>query len=65
MGATQGGTTTGYLRGEIAQGMFVNVKNVIDSFHPKLPFGIAQSGSVDARAGRRRVRHQHQRAEIP
>ncbi len=34
----------GYLRGEIAQGMFVNFKNVIDSFHPKLPFGIAQAG---------------------
>lgn len=46
MGATQGGTTTGYLRGEIAQGMFVNFKNVMDSFHPKLPFGIAQSGKA-------------------
>ena len=46
MGATSGGTTTGYLRGEIAQGMFVNFKNVIDSFHPKLPFGIAQSGKA-------------------
>ncbi|MBP9817093.1 MAG: glycine--tRNA ligase [Candidatus Pacebacteria bacterium] len=46
MGASSGGTTTGYLRGEIAQGMFVNFKNVIDSFHPKLPFGIAQSGKA-------------------
>ncbi len=46
MGAAKGGTTTGYLRGEIAQGMFVNFKNVIDSFHPKLPFGIAQSGKA-------------------
>jgi len=45
-GAAKGGTTTGYLRGEIAQGMFVNFKNVIDSFHPKLPFGIAQSGKA-------------------
>lgn len=33
-----------YLRGEIAQGMFVNFKNVLDSFSPKLPFGLAQSG---------------------
>jgi len=33
-----------YLRPEIAQGMFVNFKNVIDSYHPDLPFGIAQSG---------------------
>ncbi len=43
MGSTAG-TSRGYLRGEIAQGMFVNFKNVIDSFHPELPFGIAQSG---------------------
>lgn len=33
-----------YLRPEIAQGMFVNFKNVLDSMHPKLPFGIAQIG---------------------
>jgi glycyl-tRNA synthetase len=33
-----------YLRGETAQGMFVNFKNVVDSFHPDLPFGIAQIG---------------------
>ncbi len=46
MGATQGGTTTAYLRGEIAQGMFTNFKNVVDSFHPKYPFGIAQSGKA-------------------
>jgi len=35
-----------YLRGETAQGMFVNFKQVIDSFHPKLPFGLAQIGKV-------------------
>ena len=35
-----------YLRPETAQGMFVNFKNVIDSFHPKLPFGIAQIGKA-------------------
>lgn len=33
-----------YLRGETAQGMFVNFKNVMDSFYPDLPFGIAQMG---------------------
>lgn len=33
-----------YLRPETAQGMFVNYKNVMDSLHPKLPFGIAQIG---------------------
>ncbi len=35
-----------YLRPETAQGMFVNFKNIIDSFHPKLPFGIAQIGKA-------------------
>ncbi len=33
-----------YLRPEIAQGMFVNFKNVLDSLRPTLPFGIAQIG---------------------
>ena len=35
-----------YLRPETAQGMFVNFKNIIDSFHPKLPFGLAQIGKA-------------------
>lgn len=35
-----------YLRPELAQGMFVNFKNVVDSFYPDLPFGLAQSGKV-------------------
>lgn len=39
-------STTSYLRPETAQGMFVNFKNVIDSFHPKLPFGLAQIGKA-------------------
>ncbi len=33
-----------YLRGETAQGMFVNFKQILDSTSPKLPFGLAQSG---------------------
>jgi glycyl-tRNA synthetase len=33
-----------YLRPETAQGMFVNFLNVLDSKHPKLPFGMAQIG---------------------
>ncbi|MDP3762846.1 MAG: glycine--tRNA ligase [bacterium] len=33
-----------YLRPEIAQGMFVNFKNVLDTMRPALPFGIAQIG---------------------
>ncbi len=36
--------TTSHLRPETAQGMFVNFKNILDSFHPTLPFGIAQIG---------------------
>jgi len=40
------GTQKSYLRPETAQGMFVNFKNVIDSFHPRLPFGIAQIGKA-------------------
>lgn len=45
-GSTTEDTARAYLRGELAQGMFVNFKNIIDSFHPKLPFGIAQIGKV-------------------
>lgn len=37
---------TAYLRGELAQGMFVNFKNVLDTMRPRLPFGIAQSGKA-------------------
>lgn len=33
-----------YLRPETAQGMFTNYKNIIDSFYPDLPFGLAQVG---------------------
>ncbi|MFH1508225.1 MAG: glycine--tRNA ligase [Candidatus Omnitrophota bacterium] len=33
-----------YLRPETAQGMFVNFSNILDSRHPKLPFGLAQIG---------------------
>jgi glycyl-tRNA synthetase len=39
-------SATSYLRPETAQGIFVNFKNIIDSFHPKLPFGIAQIGKA-------------------
>lgn len=37
---------TSYLRPETAQGIFVNFKNVVDSLHPKIPFGIAQIGKA-------------------
>ncbi len=35
-----------YLRPETAQGIFVNFKNVMDTFSPDLPFGIAQIGKA-------------------
>lgn len=45
-GATEDESATVYLRPETAGGMFVNFKNIIDSFHPKLPFGMAQIGKA-------------------
>ncbi len=35
-----------FLRPETAQGIFTNYKNVLDSFYPDLPFGIAQIGKA-------------------
>jgi len=46
IGIVSGEKNLAYLRGEIAQGMFVNFKNVLDSMSPKLPFGLAQSGAA-------------------
>ncbi len=39
-------SATSYLRPETAQGMFTNYKNVLDSFSPDLPFGLAQIGKA-------------------
>ncbi len=44
IGAIEGSIS--YLRPETAGGMFVNFKNVVDSLHPKLPFGLAQIGKA-------------------
>lgn len=46
IGIITGDKNTAYLRGELAQGMFVNFKNVLDTMRPKLPFGIAQQGKA-------------------
>jgi len=46
VGATQESGSTSYLRPETAQGIFVNFKNIVDSFHPKVPFGIGQIGKA-------------------
>lgn len=46
VGAIEDPTSISYLRPETAGGIFVNFKNVVDSFHPKLSFGIAQIGKA-------------------
>jgi len=46
VGAVEDGASHVYFRPEIAQGMFVNFKNIVDTFHPKIPFGIAQIGKA-------------------
>lgn len=46
VGANSDAASVSYLRPETAGGIFVNFKNVVDSLHPKLPFGIGQIGKA-------------------
>jgi glycyl-tRNA synthetase len=46
IGAVEDESSLAYLRPETAQSIFTNFKNIIDSFHPVLPFGIAQIGKA-------------------
>ena len=46
LGVTDDTKSVAYLRGETAQGIFVNFKNVERSMRAKLPFGIAQTGKA-------------------
>ena len=46
VGATESEDSVAYLRPETAQGIFTNFKNVVDSFYPDLPFGVAQQGKA-------------------
>ncbi|MBP6925435.1 MAG: glycine--tRNA ligase [Candidatus Pacebacteria bacterium] len=46
LGAVEDSSATAYLRPETAQGIFVNYKNIVDSMHPKMPFGVAQIGKA-------------------
>jgi len=46
MGAVEETSVHTYLRPEEAQNIFINFKNILDSFSPKLPFGIAQFGKA-------------------
>ena len=44
LGIVEESQSLAYLRGETAQGMFTNFRNVLDSTRIKLPFGLAQLG---------------------
>jgi glycyl-tRNA synthetase len=46
VGPLQNDDSISYLRPETAQGMFVNFKNILDTIHPTLPFGMAQIGKA-------------------
>jgi len=46
LGPTEDSSALTYLRGEIAQAMFVNFKNVLDSTRIKIPFGVASQGKA-------------------
>ncbi len=46
LGMFEEGDEQVYLRGETAQGIFINYKNVLDSGMYSIPFGIAQVGKV-------------------
>jgi glycyl-tRNA synthetase len=46
IGAMENAESISYLRPETAGGIFVNFKNIVDSIHPKLPFGIGQIGKA-------------------
>ena len=46
VGAVVNENSVAYLRPETAQGIFTNYKNVVDSFYPNMPFGLAQQGKA-------------------
>ena len=46
LGTVEDSKTTVYLRGELAQAMFVDYPHVVQTMRPSLPFGIAAQGKV-------------------
>ena len=46
IGILEGDKAKAYLRGEIAQGIFLNFKNVLNTTRVRVPFGIAQQGKA-------------------
>ncbi|MDQ5949465.1 MAG: glycyl-tRNA synthetase, partial [Patescibacteria group bacterium] len=43
---TSEGADPVYLPGEACQGIYLDYKNIVDSMHPKIPFGVAQIGKA-------------------
>ncbi len=46
LGAVADSKSKTFLRPETAQGIFVNFKNIVDTFSPKVPFGVGQIGKA-------------------
>ncbi len=46
LGIIEGDKSLVYLRGEIAQGIFLNFKNILNTMRVRVPFGIAQAGKA-------------------
>lgn len=46
IGIVEENKSKAYLRGELAQGIFINFKNIIDTMRVRIPFGIAQQGKA-------------------
>ncbi len=46
LGVVEGEKRVSYLRGEACQTIYLDYKEVLDSMHPKIPFGICQIGKA-------------------
>jgi len=46
LGVVEGEKTRAYLRGEACQNIYLDYKNIVDSMHFKMPFGICQIGKA-------------------
>ena len=46
VGAVEDETSISYLRPETAQGIFVNFRNIVDTFYPDIPFAVCQIGKA-------------------
>lgn len=46
VGPVEDESSVSYLRPETAQGIFTNYRNIVDSFYPDIPFGVAQIGKA-------------------